>query len=218
MSNGTTQNTPQRQIPLHLLAPYHLSSGDMLLAIGAKHRCAREGVLTGNDLAALTRVMNTMIRAASPPTGHDAPFAWIPGPIEIVIPRDLAVEDLFLTEHLIVRLRAELPPLEAEVVENLIKMLANAYRWEIGEGPAPEPVIPADACADLDHSWVETYMVYRWTTRKQSAPISASDLATLTAQHFGIREEDALPFRTIAEEVMCFYTRSGSQLMQASEE
>jgi hypothetical protein len=206
------KDIPQRQVPLHLLSPYHLSNGDLLLAIGAKHRCARESVLTGDDLAALTRVMNAVMRAASPSVSSTIPYIWTPGPIEIVVPRDLAIEDLFLAEQLMARLREKIPQLEAEVVEKMIKALADAYRWEIGKGPAPEPVIPADACADLDYNWVEAYLVHRWTTRERNAPLSAGDLARLAAQHFGVIEEESgsLPFRVMAEEVMRFYPTTRS--------
>ncbi|HEU5374064.1 MAG TPA: hypothetical protein VFV38_01365 [Ktedonobacteraceae bacterium] len=117
-------------------------------------------------------------------------------------------------------MKDEIPPLEAEVVEKMMKTLADAYRWEIGKGPAPDPVIPADACSDLDYNRVEAYIVYRWTTWERSNPLSAEDLAKLAAQHFGVREEegDSLPFRVMAEDVMRFYPQSAARPTPSDEE
>lgn len=77
-----------------------------------------------------------------------------------------------------------------------------------------------DACAELDHSWVETYLIYRWTTGVRNAPLSAGDLAKLAAQHFGVVEEgeDSLPFRVMAEEVTRFSPQSTAGPTQSDEE
>ncbi len=210
----TQKDIPRRQAPIHLLEPYHLSNGEMLMAIGAKYRCVREEVVSGDELAALARVIDAVNRASCLESSDDT---WAPIPIEIVLPRDLAAEDLFLAERLIPKLRERLPLFEAEAVEKVVKVLAAAYRWEIGEGPVPEPVIPADAYADLDHGWVEAYLVYRWTNRDRSNPPSAQALARLAAHHFGLIEDNSSPFVVMAQDVMRFYSQREAQPPQASE-